>query len=335
MDTNKKLRIALVGAGGIGKRWANAVQKTKGAVLSVVCDTDEGKARVVAAAHDGCAVFPDWRMCAVSQNIDVAIVALPNALLASVSQGFLKNKKHVLCEKPGGIVPEEIAKNIALAKKNRARYMVGFNHRYHDGFQKARKLFEEGIIGDIVFIRARYGFGGREGYEKEWRFNKAISGGGELIDQGVHMIDMARWFLGNVVEVKSMTSDGFWHGGVEDNAFVLLKNKKGATSSIHVSWTQWRALHSFEIYGTKGYLVIDGLGKKYGGGERLIFGKRNKSFTADEKVIACNTDADRSLARMLQEFISAINEGRETTPSGRDGLETLKIVHEIYGSKKR
>lgn len=330
-----KIGIVLVGAGGMGKRWAGALQKTKGIIFSAVCDADEEKARAVAAEHGGCAVFSDWRECAAAQDSDAAVIALPHNLLAPVSAAFLKNKKHVLCEKPGGVAPDEVAKNVLHAEKNHVRYMIGFNHRYHDGFQKARTLFDKGTIGDILFIRARYGFGGRKGYEKEWRFDKRISGGGELIDQGVHMIDLVRWFLGDMREVRGFAEDTFWRGGVEDNAFLLLKNKKKQMASIHVSWTQWNPLHNFEIYGTKGYLVVDGLGKKYGGGERLVVGKRKDDFTAEEHIVACDQNADRSLELMLTEFISAIKEGRETAPSGRDGLETLKIVHEIYGDKKR
>ena len=331
----KKLKIALIGAGGMGTRWAKTIAANKGSTLRIVCDAKYKKAEILADLFHGCRADGNWRKVVEAKDIDAAIVALPHALLAPVARAFLKNKKHVLCEKPGGITPKEISGNIALAKKNRVRYMVGFNHRFHDGFQKARKLFEKGIIGDIVFIRARYGFGGRIGYEKEWRFKKAVSGGGELIDQGVHMIDLARWFLGDITEARGFAEDTFWNGGVEDNAFLILKNKKKQMASIHVSWTQWNPLHNFEIYGTKGYLVIDGLGKKYGGEERLHIGKRSKNFGADEKVIVCDNDADRSLALLFREFVSAIKEGREPVPSGHDGLETLRIVHSIYDGKKK
>ncbi|MBI1998864.1 MAG: Gfo/Idh/MocA family oxidoreductase [Parcubacteria group bacterium] len=335
MNTNKKLNVALIGAGGIGSRWAKAIAGNKKCILSVICDVDYAKAEILAGRFRGCRAESSWERVARAKDIDAAVVALPHNLLAPVSIAFLKNKKHVLCEKPGGISPAEVEKAIALAKKNRVRYMICFNHRYHDGFVRARKLFEGGAIGEILFIRARYGFGGRKGYEKEWRFNKKISGGGELIDQGVHMIDLVRWFLGDIAEVRGFTEDTFWKGGVEDNAFLILKNKKRQMASIHVSWTQWDPMHSFEIYGTKGYLVIDGLGKKYGGGERLHIGKRSKNFGADEKVIVCDNNADRSLLLSFREFVSAIREEREPVPSGYNGLETLRIAHSIYDEKKR
>ena len=334
-STNKKLGVALVGVGGMGRRWLSAVQNTGAVALRFVCDKDIESAQKIAGGISGCRASDDWERVADSPDIDVAIVALPHVLLAPVSSVFLKNKKHVLCEKPGGMVPQDIKRNIALAKRNNVRYMIGFNHRFHDGFQKMRKLFEEGAIGDIMFIRARYGFGGRVGYEKEWRFKKEISGGGELIDQGVHMIDMARWFLADVSEAKGFTSDAFWHGGAEDNAFVILRNKKGISASIHVSWTQWKPLHSFELYGTEGYFVVEGLGKKYGGEERLTVGKRTRDFKAEEQSVACDSNAEKSLEKELCEFVSAIKENRESDPSGSDGFEVLKIVHTIYGSEKK
>jgi len=329
---NGKLRFALIGAGGIGARWANVIKSDKRIALSFVCDTDTKKADKITKQFNNCISIKDWKEYISSKEIDAVIVALPHARLAPATQAFLKNKKHVLCEKPGGIHHAEIKKAIDIAKKNDVRYMVGFNHRYHDGFQKARKLFERGVIGDILFIRARYGFGGRKDYEKEWRFNKKVSGGGELIDQGVHMIDLARWFLGDFIDVCGFAEDTFWRDGVDDNAFVLLRNKEGRIASIHVSWTQWRPLHNFEIYGTKGYIIIDGLGKKYGGKELLILGKRN-NFESSEKTFSCDPDADKSLMRELKEFICAIRECRNPKPNGEDALQTLKIVHSIYSKK--
>src|SRR3989344_1882890 len=319
------IRIALIGAGGIGRRWAFAVEKSRGVKLVFVCDHDRAKANEIARHFPGCATSERWEDGVASSEVDAAIIALPHAFLAPASLSFLERGKHVLCEKPAGIDPAEIKRVMRIARKSGARYMVGFNHRFHDGFQKAKKLFDKGAIGDILFIRARYGFGGRAGYAKEWRFHREISRGGELIDQGVHMIDLARWFLGDFTHVQGFVEDMFWNGGVEDNAFLLLKNKKRRVASVHVSWTQWNPLHVFEIYGTKGYLIVRGLGKKYGGDERLIFGQRDVSFKNAplEKTISCDSDADMSLVRELEEFLSAIRERRGPQPNGNDAFEVL------------
>jgi predicted dehydrogenase len=242
----------------------------------------------------------------------------------------------VLCEKPGAIKSLEVKKNIFLARKKDLVYMVGFNHRFHDAFIKARLFYQKGYIGKIIFIRARYGFGGRIGYDKEWRLNKAISGGGHLIDQGVHMLDLAMSFIGKIAGVQGFISDTFWVPGSEDNAFVQIQGINKAIASIHVSLTQWKPIHNFEIYGTKGYLSIEGLGLKYGGDEKLVIGKRADDFTGEvkEKVIVCNPKADDSLTLELAEFVSAVKQGRSTIPSGWDAYETLKIVEKIYKDNK-
>src|SRR3989344_4061326 len=124
-----KLRIALVGSCGMGSRWAKIIAGGKNVLLSVVCDEDFPKAEACAARSFGCHAESNWKNVAAAKNIDAAVVVLPHNMLAPVTHGFLKNKKHILCEKPGGMMSEEIRKNIAVAKKNNVRYMVGFNHR--------------------------------------------------------------------------------------------------------------------------------------------------------------------------------------------------------------
>jgi len=148
------------------------------------------------------------------------------------------------------------------------------------------------------------------------------------------MIDMAKSFIGEIKSVRGFMADTFWKAGTEDNAFVLLKGKNNVIASIHSSLTQWKRLHSFEIYGTKGYLSVEGLGMRYGEPERLILGKRTKDpDVVKEKVIKCNAVADDSLALELKVFISDIKKGKPSAfPS--DAYQTLKIVEEIYRTNK-
>lgn len=330
--TGKKINIALIGAGGMGKRWAHALGQAKDFAVRAVADVDVERAQGLAALFKKCDVLSDWKAVMKRADIDAVVIVTPHRFLALISQEALRNNKHVLCEKPGGISAAEIKKTIALAKKHHRRYMVGFNHRFHSAFLLARKLLAEGKIGQPLFIRARYGFGGREGYEKEWRLKKNISGGGELIDQGVHMIDMARSFLGDFSEVTGFAEDLFWGTGSDDNAMLVLKTKKKQLASIHVSWSNWKPLHNFEIFGSKGYLLVEGLGRKYGGTEKVIWGQRNekKPDHPTEKEFICDPDADKSLERELAEFARAIRSGRESVPNGQDAFEVLKIVEKIY-----
>jgi predicted dehydrogenase len=323
----KKMRFALIGAGKMGTRWAGVISKCPNASLEVVIDNQMENAYHLAEQFPDCNVA-DFRSILRNKNIDAVLIAVPHKYLAQYTALALYSGKHVLCEKPGAIKAEQIKKNSTLAKEEGLTYMIGYNCRYHDGFVKARKLFNQGVIGKLLFIRSRYGFGGRANYDKEWRINKEISGGGHLHDQGVHMIDMAKSFMGKVKEVKGFIADTFWKAGTEDNGFVLLKDENGVIASIHSSLTQWKRMHSFEIYGTKGYLEIQGLGMRYGEPERLILGKRTSDpDKVIERVIKCNPIADNSLKLELNEFISEKGNAQEA-------YETLKIVEEVYKTNK-
>jgi predicted dehydrogenase len=334
----KNITLALIGAGGIGTLWAEGIREAKGVNLRLVVDVNEKNAAMIAKLFPGSKTANDWRVAMKDKNIDAVLVATPHKWLAPISYAALKAGKHVFCEKPSGISSLEIKKNLVIAKKKNLIYMPGFNHRYHPAYMKAREIFEEGGIGKLNFIRARYGFGGRPGYQKEWRFNKEIAGGGELLDQGMHMIDMARWFLGDFDTIHGFAENFFWGGNVEDNAFLLMRTKKGQVASIHVSWTNWEWVHSFEIFGDKGYLLIDGLDTRYQGPERLTWGRRDPTFARpkEEKFIFNDERKQHSLRREIENFAAAINGGaktRKSFPNGEDAYEVLKIVEKIYNGK--
>lgn len=319
--------LILIGSGGMGKRWAGAISRNTDAKLCAVVDIDLEKSKKVADEF-GVEVFQSLDNAG---EFDAAVIVLPHNLLAETSKKVLALGRHVLVEKPAARTQVELAEVAQIAREKNLALMVAFNHRFHPSSLEAKKLIDAGFIGKPMFMRAVYGFGGRFSYEKEWRHKKEISGGGELIDQGVHLIDLARWFMGDIVEAKGMLENAFWKSEVEDNAFVLLKHASGAVSFLHASWSQWKPTYSIEIEGAEGYIRIEGLGKKYGGTERVYYGKRRDDFSApQEEMIECDTNADKSLERALDEFVAAIREKREPKPSGKDGIEALKIVETIY-----
>ncbi len=332
---NKQVRVALIGAGGMGKRWAWAIRQTPQIHLTAVVDTDIKRAETVAQDFKGCHPSTNWKRTLERKDIQAAIVVVPHKWLAPISRFALMHGKHVLCEKPGALNTREIIGVLQEAKKSRRRYMIGFNSRFFPGPATVKKLYDQRVIGKLLFIRARFGFGGRMGYEKEWRHKKEVSGGGILIDQGVHIIDLVRWFMGDVKVVGGLASQVFWKSKVEDNGFLLFENSKRQTAFIHVSWTQWDPMFSFEIYGEKGYIKVEGLGRKYGGSERVIIGLRDPNLKElpKEKVIECNPDADQALVKELKEFLLAIRQRRQPKPGIQDALEVLKIVEGVYRNK--
>ena len=186
-------RVALVGCGLIGRKRADVLAA---GVLRVACDADEGRARALAAAF-GAEASTDWRAVVVRADVDLVIVATSHDVLAEITAAAVASGKHVLVEKPAARRARELDAVAAAAAHSGAKVRVGFNHRYHRAFRQARSIVDAGALGPLTHVRARYGHGGRLGYEKEWRFVPEISGGGEALDQGVHLIDLARWFLGD------------------------------------------------------------------------------------------------------------------------------------------
>ncbi len=331
MKYPKDFGAGIVGAGLIGAKRAAAIATTGLGKLIAVADPDISRATALAAKY-GASALRDWKKLAARDDISVVIVAVPNAFESNIVTASLRSGKHILCEKPFGISARESKKMLAAAKEADRLIKVGFNHRFHAGLQKAHEIWEGGGIGKTMFIRVRYGHGGRPGMEKEWRFNKKISGGGELLDQGVHVIDLARWFCGEFDAVYGLAQTKFWSTKLDDNAFALLRNKQ-TTVSFHVSVTNWKNVFSFEVYGDKGYLQIDGKGGSYGN-ETLTYGRRNPGAAPDLKVFEFGT-RDESWEREWEHFAGAVTAGRKMLcGDGMDGLRANEIVEAMYRSSR-
>ena len=264
-----KLGVAIVGCGLIGIK---RVETLGDMVLRICVDVDPLKAEVLAARFPGCRAMSDWRDAVNDKQVNVIIIATPHSYLAEITAGAIAADCNVLVEKPAARFMDELKPLITMTEKQEVLVRVGFNHRYHRAFQKMREIVDAGEIGELMFLRARYGHGGRLGYEQEWRAQPALSGGGELIDQGVHLIDLARWFLGDFSQVDGFAHTYYWDMPVDDNAFMLLKTKDQRTAFLHVSCTEWKNTFSFELYGRSGKLQVDGLGGSYGI-ERLTWDK--------------------------------------------------------------
>jgi predicted dehydrogenase len=192
-----------------------------------------------------------------------------------------------------------------------------------------REIVDAGEIGELMFLRARYGHGGRLGYEQEWRAQPELSGGGELIDQGVHLIDLARWFLGDFSEVNGFAHTFYWDMPVDDNAFMLLKTEDQRTAFLHVSCTEWKNTFCFELYGHNGKLQVDGLGGSYGV-ERLTWYKMLPQMGPPETVSWEYPMRDNSWQVEMSQFRQDIELGRQPQPGLIDAVAVLQIVESLY-----
>jgi predicted dehydrogenase len=326
------MRAAIVGAGLQGSRRASALRLSDGDRLLLVADIDPAAAQRLAHEY-GCRATRRWQDVIECEEVDAVLVCTPPDLHTSVTVAALRRGKHVLCEKPLGRNPREASSVLNAARKSGAKIKCGLNHRHHPAVRQARRWCDEGQIGEITFIRSRHGIGGREGYDKEWRARPEISGGGELIDQGVHGLDLARWFLGEFSECFAFLSSSFWEiGPLEDNAFALLRTARGQVASLHASWTEWKNLFCFEVFGKEGYVKVEGLNGSYGT-ERVVLGKRSPSAPFRERVIEFRGE-DRSWAEEWREFVAAIEEDREPLGSGWDGLMASRLTQALYESAR-
>jgi predicted dehydrogenase len=327
------MKTGLIGAGLQGWRRSRAIKESGETELVIVASGHQEKARRL-ADEMGCRAVASWEEVVRNEDVEVLLICTPTNLHAPMAIEALKRGKHVLCEKPLAKNIREAEEIVNTARANRVKVKCGFNLRHHPGIQQARKWIDEGAIGEPVFLRCRYGIGGRPGYEKEWRMDPEISGGGQLMDQGMHALDLARWFLGDFTEVSGFLQTAYWDiAPLEDNAFAMLRAKKWEIASIHVSWTQWKNLFSLEIYGRDGYITVEGLGGSYGV-EKAILGKRAFLKPFQEEVIEFRGE-DRSWQGEWAEFMKAIKENREPLGSGLDGLEVLRLADAIYQSAQK
>lgn len=327
------MRAGIIGLGRQGWRRAKAI-KEAGNKLIVGAEKKRNENSQFFAENFGCEVIYDWKELVGRDDIEIVVICAPPNLHREMAVAALRAKKHVLCEKPLALNVKEAQEILEEVKRTNCKLKCGFNLRHHPAVSQAKKWADEGLIGEPLFVRSRYGIGGREGYEKDWRMRKEISGGGQLMDQGMHILDLSRWFLGEFEEVVGSLSTNFWKiSPLEDNVFVVLKTEKGQTSFCHISWTQWKNLFSFEIYGKEGYLAVEGLGGSYGT-EKLIFGKRDFKKPFSEKIIEFR-GSDTSWLKEWEEFTLAIKKDRQPLGNGQDGLEALKLTEAIYESTRK
>jgi predicted dehydrogenase len=321
------VKVGIVGCGAVGQKRARTVGEAE---LVACADVVRSRADTLAgtvASHPQ--VLTEWSALVERPDVDVVIVATPHHLLADVALAAVAAGKHVLVEKPAARRASEIEPVMMAAQRNGVLVRVGFNHRYHPALSRAKRLAADGAIGDLMYVRGRYGHGGRIGYEREWRAQPELSGGGELVDQGVHLIDLARWFLGDFETVQGIAHTYFWDMPVEDNGFLLLQTANGQTAFLHASWTEWKNLFSFEIFGRHGKLEITGLGGSYGV-ERLAYYRMLPELGPPETVVWEYPRADASWDAEFAEFSEDIRLHRQPAAGLADAHAALRIVERLH-----
>lgn len=320
------LGVGIIGCGLIGQKRAGALGS--GGHFIACADIDQVKAENLAKRFGGKACS-SWHDLLDLPEIDLVVIATLHDSLAEIALAAIVAGKHVLVEKPGARSAAELAPLISATQNGKIKVRVGFNHRYHRSLQKAKEIVDSGLLGELMFIRARYGHGARLGYDQEWRANPKLSGGGELIDQGPHLIDLSRWFLGDFSDVQGFAHTYYWNMPVDDNGFLLLKTPKQQVAFLHASCTEWKNLFSMEIYGRNGKLDLSGLGGSYSL-EKITYYKMLPQMGPPETISWEYPMADNSWSLEMEEFYEDIHSNRQPAASLNDAYQALLIVDQIY-----
>ncbi len=330
------LRVALIGCGEIGKLRAAAVARVPALKLTVVCDADRARANALAAIPQA-RVEPEWREAVRAEDADVVLVSTPPSLHAEMTVAALGAGKHVLCEKPLARNPVECRSMTEAAARSGRLLATGFNYRFYPSARKAREIFDSGALGRLDHIRAYTGYSAAA-HHQAWLHDAVEMGGGALRDNGIHLIDMTRWFLGDVAEIGGAITGGVWgFEGCEDNGFAILRGVSGATATLHASWSEWLGYQfRVEIYGTLGAvrlrcfpMMVDAAWSVERGGKsrrrRWLFPK----VQVLEKLRSYRWVVVESFVRELDAMARAIAGEKTPLATGVDGLRAVEIADAI------
>ena len=321
------MRIAIVGAGLIGRKRAAAVDSSD--LILGFFDTSRGTSEGAANVFGGVAFTSLEQVVDLVHPGDTVIVATPHNALASAAQLFVDAGCHVLIEKPGSRSYEEL---LRVRKATHAGQViaVGYNHRFHPGLVRLKEISASDLYGPLLSIRARYGHGGRPGYETEWRADKTLSGGGELLDQGSHLIDLTRYVGGRFDLLTSHIDTLKWDMKVEDNVWLIGSTGSRGVASLQASWTEWKNIFSFEAFFETAKVEVNGLGGSYGP-ETVVESFMEKGYGPPLVTSTQFPPGDQSWSLEWQDFKHSVKSGdRGEGARIDDALAVLQVVGEVY-----
>lgn len=325
------INVGIIGFGKMGQIRAETIGETNRGQVSAVYDPASNDMHYNKASN--------YQDVIDDKSIDAIFICTPNYLNQEITIKALKAGKHVFCEKPPTFTAAEMDEVIVNEEKSKKKLMYGFNHRHHESIKNMKSMIDSREYGNILWMRGRYGKSVDKSFYQSWRSKKEFAGGGILMDQGIHMLDLFLHFGGGFDQVQAMLSNLYWHLDVEDNAFVQLKNSKtNLVASLHSTMTQWRHIFSLEVFLEKGYLVLNGLktsSNSYGQ-EVLVIAKNRSTAPAatweDEQNITY--DSDQSWHSEVNHFFNAIEHNSPIDyGSSQDALQLMKLLGKIYESQ--
>ena len=321
-------KVGIIGFGKMGQIREKVISSMNDIEVKLIFDPETTHTQIRQAKSAG--------EILESPEIDSVIICTPNYLNKPLTIKALVEGKNVFCEKPPAFNEQDVIEIKSYEESSKKILMYGFNHRYHGSILKMKKLVDSKEYGDILWMRGRYGKSVDQNFLTNWRANKELSGGGILIDQGIHMLDLFLYLGGDFDKIHASVSDLYWNLGIEDNVFATLENSKtGLVASLHSTMTQWRHLFSIEVFLQKGYFVLNGLKTStntYGEETLSIAKNRSTSPAASyEEVDKIEFPNDESWNRELDEFFNATKSKRKVkSGNSDDALKLMRIIDRIY-----
>jgi len=326
------LRVGIAGYGVVGRRRGDVVKRHPELQLVAVCDQN---LRGIDSVEDGVTSYTSVEEL-LSHDIDILFVCLSNDLASEATVMGLRKGLHVFCEKPPARTVEELLPVLECEKDRPGqKLMYGFNHRYHDSVIRALEILRSGELGQVINMRGVYGKAKLITFNQpSWRIDRSVSGGGVLLDQGIHMVDLMRLFAGEFEEITSHISNSHWGYDVEDNAYALMKTANGTVAMLNSSATQWRHQFSLDINLQRGSVILKGIvtGSKSYGAETLTVVRADPDQDNGDPVESIETfNRDLSWEREIHAFVECIKSGHDPQHgTSKDALETLRLVYRIY-----
>jgi predicted dehydrogenase len=330
MPVADKLRVGIAGYGVVGKRRREFIDRHSCLRTVAVCDR---VFRGDGTFDDGVRYYTHYSKL-LAENLDVLFVCMTNDMAPEVTVAGLEKGLHVFCEKPPGRDLADIARVIECERQHAGQKLkYGFNHRYHDSVREALRIVRSGELGRVINLRGVYGKSAIISFSSDWRTKRALSGGGILLDQGIHMVDMMRLFAGDFSEVHSFVSNDYWHHDVEDNAYALMRTPDRIVAMLHSSATQWRHRFHLEIALAEGAIILAGIlsGSKSYGAETITIAHKTEDDSGDPREVTIRYNQDNSWRDEIGEFADAVvNDKPIVEGSSMEALKTMRLVYRIY-----
>lgn len=331
-NNSAKFKVGIAGYGVVGKRRASFIDQHPAFERTAICDRDFVQN---GAKANGVAQYQNYKDL-LTEDLDILFVCLTNDIAPEVTIAGLEKGLHVFCEKP----PGKDVRDIVRVRKCEAvhptqKLMYGFNHRYHHAVSDAMEIIRSGELGKLINLRGVYGKSKLITFNQpDWRTKRSVAGGGVLLDQGIHMVDLMRLFAGEFTEVKSFVSNDYWRFDVEDNAYAIMRTETGVIGMLNSSATQWRHQFNLDINLQYGSLILDGIlsGSKSYGDETLKVIRsdieRDNGSPMEQTTLY---NADPSWSAEIDHFYNYIMKNEAVqNGSSYDALKTMELVQEIY-----